>query len=647
MNYNAKFHSIFRTICCFSLYLTSIVCNLIPMTSAFFNEVTFVEPEYYSYEQLHPHMAYDQNGDLHMVWQDDRDQAPNHIYHRILYHSLMFNSSMRADRLTTCEIVDCDLDFPKIVLDFLDPSIGFMICSSGANPNYQLPSAAMMLSGTPPNPTWASIPPPISGGDSYRDFAIASKEKDIIAAWVAQGTIHLQHYDTVTQQWDSPLSMINPPSDTILWNVDIAMDDAGFIYIVCDSTNNQTSRSSVLACRSFLPFDVQSGFNEFRQVPDIQSYVLPSGNPSIDVKTIRGNVIVAISYTERVYVIDNINLACRCEINGDWINSSQMMGNRRIINDYTGTGYSIGESDVAIGPDGQILVVWSDNRPNLMPESRIYKAISYNYGNSYTEDELVSPRLSSSAAEYPVAAWSPINADYAIGYQKKVMLNYHVFAVVNQADFLDRCDSSPLNFWDVAQGVVLDNSIFHDPGLFGSSYRIQNSQTKGELVYDLGTDSAYGSVDLWFYDGLSTDTDFYVSLNGDDGTKAGIFRMLGVRNDISDSNYSINNGSSWIATMRPRTLNWHHLIMSVSEDGIEILLDPESVPLPVYVDLVFDNFSKVEIQGGSDTDPYNVDDIRVTTDLIPPSPVAIPALNTWGFMILSFGMIMLLWRKCH
>ncbi len=248
--------------------------------------------------------------------------------------------------------------------------------------------------------------------------------------------------------------------------------------------------------------------------------------------------------------------------------------------------------------------------------------VSFDFGESFGLDSLIDT-AGWEVLEKPCLSMGYTPGTIAVTYVHREGSDpHHPYTLVSFSEFYDSCDNPPAMFWDGYGGVTQDSSLYHGATGMGTSYRLASAMNRGELLRDYGTSEQQGVVELYFYDSMTDQADFSVILNNDN--LKGVIRMLGVRNDTTQSNYSYFDGTQWINWGGPRTVGWHHAIVTVNDTGILMELETSPGTYLSIADTAFTAFTSIEIEGGSDSDPYNVDDIRVEANSLnaaPPVPV--------------------------
>jgi hypothetical protein len=604
-----------------------IVSGFVPQGLAYYrygNSVLFVEPSQLASEQFQPSVEFDITGQLHMVWSDNRDIV-RHIYHRQMSRNGSFDPSGRADMEGECATFECNLDLPEIVFT-LSNNTGYMACYG----TYGSPFIAASQYDMTPIPLWTQVTSPDNSTPIGQHLSMDTYGIHVFLAYEYGNGIRLNRYTDVG--WDSPYTL-SPAAGITYSNPDIATDSIGFVYLVVDEFDSSLGIHRVLAARSNST-DSVSGFNSFREV-DTPDTLGIEANPAISVTGIApSNVYVAIGYIG-VFNGDGM-VYCRYEHNGGWSGGTPMIGNKSQACSWTsGAGMSPENPDITFARNHEIHMTWQDSR---LGQSEIFAAVSYNQAVFFLHDQRISiDAFGTSPATYPRLAQFPLDNDIVIAYQRRDTSGLsHVFATLDLAAFYDQCDDPSFLNWTSHNGVDVDTF-----GLNGLSFRLHSSTIKGQLIEDYGSNHMVGSVEFWFYDSLSEDPDFYMSMHGDDGVKSGVYRMVGISNATTKSDYSVYDGTSWQdLASHPRTNDWHHVVVLVQSEspGIMIYLDPEIDPVPVHASPNFVWFDQVIFQGGTDTDPYFVDDIRIVAE----AEINLPALTLPGSLLLLMAFAALL-----
>jgi len=262
--------------------------------------------------------------------------------------------------------------------------------------------------------------------------------------------------------------------------------------------------------------------------------------------------------------------------------------------------------NMAYAPGGsRLYVVWADDRDTF--NSEVYGVVSYDGGFSFNAVETLT-NMDKPIPEAPRVAVGTELGNMAVSFIAAEGAGSSPYVLLSVADFLDPCDGLPDVYWTSDSGVTVDYGVFFSPP---ASYRLETENLKGTLLRDYGPIEQSGSVSLLFYDDPTiTTADFEVGL--ENGNAKGVIRMLGVRNDISPSNYSYNSSGTWLDSGIARSLGWHFINFSVDPvDGLTMSIEYSPGSSVEWLDPAFTSFTSVTITGGDDASPYYIDDIQV------------------------------------
>jgi len=565
----------------------------------FGEEVSVIDPAYHSVNQMHPSLSFDSHGNLHFVWTDMRSDAgvfPPYIYHRYLDDSGFFSTSKRMMGAGDCDSQNCGPDFAEISFGFDDLNAGLAMAPMAVD--YSIRGAQLDIAAD----TWSDIASLIPAADSQGNIALTSTPGIENYMFLANSdydtisrAIKLERYNTTASEWDQYIYFVPTSSNIDLKYVDIGSDSDGYVYAVMEAWVDDLPLV-ILSGRTENPNNLDT-WGEFREV----SVYSETGQPAMAVRNFETDVETAFVW------IDGQRIYCRWEQNGDWISSTQVGGTLGLV---SASGGSPVNPDVVFGNYGEIYVVWQDQRTG---GNLIYMSVSYDQGQTFSDDQLISEK-NSYEATYPRITHDPATDSIAVVYQRAdTARNTHIYCRYNIADLYDSCAN--FDHWDAVVGSYVTDVESHDPDGFSFGF----SDTECSISQSYSKTFHTGSCDFYFFDSESTEADFYCTLTGTDGqVKAGVFRMLGARNEVSEANYSFNVNGVWQDTGRARTLGWHHVIMNVTHDGIETLLDPELDRTPIADDdsHLLIGFSSINFSGGADgvLDAYYLDDVRITLD---------------------------------
>lgn len=387
-----------------------------------------------------------------------------------------------------------------------------------------------------------------------------------------------------------------------------------------------------------MPLDPAPGFlAEHMITMSPRTSLFPHIDLAVTGDFVLGTLKVATAYQDPM-VPDKIIVAS-VEHNGDWVDSA-WTGNYTVLNAAPGASTLIRGPDLAFGVNKIFLyAVWFDDRAG---GECLFGAISFTGGLTWGHDRQLTygtPMLQN--PPQIITGYSPGNL--AVAYTRYTGVGISPHALVIMPLFYDGCDDDPATYWDSFTGVTPVFLPFH--GLQGRSYEMTNGSDRGRLERDFGPQENQGSVDLYFYDDIvNVNEDFYIGLDNDN--RRGVIRMLGVRNDTTNNNYWYYDGAEWInwGAEAVRSTGWHHVAMTVNEAGLYMSLEYADGEYATWYDPSYTAFTSVFIEGGSDTEPYYVDDVQV--EVLPlESPVAIPAASPLFLIMLLAGFAILLHRS--
>ncbi len=589
-----------------------------------------VESSYMTTGQAHPDLVFDLSQNLHLIWSGDPTMSIKRIYHRKVEPSGVWMATEPAAVDGSCTTVDCGFDYPAIAMG---NSTCMVVYPGGATHPSMDSTELNVTSGI-----WTFRGQADTGTQGpYPEVAVAAYGNFVFAAHQYQNGFRVVRYNSGVWETGSEFTWV--PGGSISYeNIDVAVDAEGFIYVVFDSLDSGSGFYGVGACRSIDPYDVTAGFHSIRIVesghPDFFY-----AHPSISVTGSESTSDLAVTIGWVHLNASNPQVYAMTEYNGTWYSIALFSGPGNKACSWTG-GVVSSDIDLVRDSNGTIQMVWLDYRTG---SNEVYGAVSYDDGANFLPDECIScgDGASGTVSDPAITRTTGSIKRTAVAYSRMVDGHDHVFLSYIASQFYDSCDTDFSN-WDSASGVVIDHSFSHDPG--GGSFRFQASKGRGLLANDFSPEQLTGTVDFWFFDSLSNTADFSFKISGDDGTKSGVYRMVGINNASSHSVYSIDQGlGSWSSTTVTRTADWHHMIVSVEDGTITIYLDPETNPAPIHTSSGFEFFNSIEFQGGTDTDPYYLDDVYLITETLR----ATPSMSTWGMILLlaAFGVLFFVQRN--
>ncbi len=585
--------------------------------------------------QTAPDLAFDQVGgsaeSLHMVW-SNFNGVSNHIYHQAITLDGIPTDSKVASSATP------NLGNPTIMFGLTDPNHGYMISADGFTGDF---FSAFLDMYEPPVFWWTPIDIVSTSSPVALDYSAATTSVFADSLWIAfadpTATRGLIFGKNTGAGWNlqtivdaSPLAEYHKPQ--------ICIDDLGYIYVVFQviegtpvgwfAMRSSTANPNPGMGMAFLDkrlitssmgaegcvCDVHGGLSETTDATFVTVWSENTG-------------------AGQIFSICEVDEQNPSPVTSLWQSSTPMGG---VLGQVSGTGaLDPVNPDVVLGWNRQINVIWEDDRNG--PETTIYGSRSYNLGGQFLFDRQMSFPHPGESMYDPTIAADPIRGHLAVGYTRGAATT-RVVGRLSTADHVNRCDASPsLAYWQNQAGITVNTTFFHDYTPNGSSYRVANGTNRGALAHDFSPNQVMGVVSLWFYDDptLNLNEDFWVIFEGDDGSRAGIFRMLGVRNETSTSNFCFNPTGlepDWqdSGISRGAAEAWHHVVIVVNEDGLQIYLDPETVTPAVIDDSSVATMLSIGVQGGSDAESYYIDDIHIAGILLP----IIPAMSVTGMIFL-------------
>lgn len=583
-------------------------------------EIPLVEPEHSDFYKEHIDTTFDMGNNAHAVWIDWRDGMGK-----------IFGNTVLRDRTTLISYPSYTGDpaiphsMPVILSDQLYPDRLYVLGTTDIVDPQELLLARYDL----------NLPGSVNPQDISSFPLMESMISDFQAVWTMDNLNFVFVYDTmlftgtysiVSNTWIE-FGPIDTNPDIVFSNPRLARDNMGYIYLTYNRFNTYLMQNTLVVRRSIEPCFLAQGFGPERQVDFDVSYEMV---PSI-AATGPGPAPLSVSIAYYREGATFPVILCATEVNGPWGAPVPLGGWVAQVN----TPYDILQ-DVHAGYDraGRLYVVW-------VSFDQLLGDISHDTGMSFGADRMLTP--AGMILSGPVSlALGNIAGNVAIGFMGDTGTSIYAnpYMLVSMSDIYDACDMHPslTGFWDTYTGVEVDIELFHgNTGYPLGSYRLTTESLRdGDgVIRDYGLVEQQGLVELYFYDSESVTADFTVGL--DNANARGVMRMLGVRNETNTHDYQYYNGTEWI-DWASRANGWHHVIITVDDDGIEMKLEavPDSGTYVTYQDAVFTSFTSIFIEGGSETDPYNVDDIRVETIPLGAPPVhPLPVDTLWSILILT------------
>lgn len=594
--------------------------SALPATVPVVSGITFSQPEIRLIEELfiaryqnEIDVSFDFDGNVHAVWNDDREG----IY-KIYGNTILTTGSPIGSYSCHAGISAETYVMPSIVSDMSNP-YGLFVIGTALTTPAQLIGSSYDIN---------YLPDSVHATDLMNDLELTPPitVDGLTAIWTDvwvnfvfeyDGSLYYGDFEYGSEIWTLRGSITPSPEDEYV-TPSLAKDSDGFIYLCYTTIDSFSITSTLVAQRSNDQFSFLSGFGpqrEIVQVGDTNGFV---SSISATGAFFNSDLQVAVIFYHNSAIPPYVT--CVCDHNGDWMSS---LGFNGVFNNLNpGIGNYVNGLDIAYDSVGRLYAVYVDDRSSI---PQIYGSTSYDYGDSFTLDQHI-PTNGYEILEQPSLAVGYTPGNIAVGYiHKEGALPHHPYILVSQSEFFDTCDFPPDIFWDSYGGVEADYALYHGLTGDGVSYRLITGEVKGELIRDYGTVENQGALELYFYDPVYLEpgaAEFSVALNNDN--LKGVIRMLGVRNDTNQSNYSYHDGSQWVDWGGARTVGWHHIIVTVNDDGIVMQLESSPGSYLSYQDMDFTSFTSIEIEGGGTSDPYNVDDIRVETYPVPLPPPPLP-----------------------
>lgn len=592
---------------------------ILPANAFYYGEPErFVESSYDGSDQFNQDMAFDDFGNIHVVWLDEEGTSTYQIFHRMKVHQ---GGNLPTGKIAfdpPCELVDCFLNRPMLTFGYEDLDRGFCVFSRGVSP-YGIEFSWIDFDESSFAWTYAGSLVPST---TTVDYAVASYNNHVFFIYGRMGGFRvLRMTDGVL---DGTMRDFIPNPDFTLYHPDICTDDEGYVYVVYETYNSSTLAYDRKVTRSELPEQIEM-FWAGRTVAGSSNFEYPS-IAATGTSTV-GDLRVGIGRVE--HTGSEYRVEGKVEVDGDWISGPVFLGHEALVQLADG-GQSASNADVAFGRDHAFHIVWRDN---TVVTYEAYASVSYDDAVSFTSPQCLNcDTTGHSTTLFPKIA-SSREGSHALAIalvQKDLSGSHHPWLIQLPTHYYDRCDTDFSN-WDSVSGVMIDATVSHD--VSGHSFRFETNTQRGLLYNDYQSAPITGNLDFWFYDTLSQTADFHARIEGDDGSKAGVYRMIGINNASSHTAYSVHGGTSWQVLSNQRTTGWHHVIIQVSGSGLEMLLDPETNAIPVLASNQFVNISRIEFEGGSSGDPYYLDDVTITAEVSPP----VPANSIVGILLAIIG----------
>jgi len=625
------------------LLLISVVFCVTTLTTPIFAQILFTQPPVKMVDSLHEYFdqtgvssCFDFHDNVHTSWIDTWS-GHNHSYASSILANGMFVGSYELYAGSSTD----DHSFTRSFPDFNDTHLLFSITlNDSSSPNPEFCGSELNIPDFPsfPNVVDTSCAMTANSMVDMGDFIYADGKIIYIAS--EESDLRLRAYDVATQTWDASEVVIAATGSYELFHPKMAADNDGYIYVVYDRFNSSTSKFDIGACRSVLSGDIQGGFGPEHSILATTADVEFDPDVAVTGAYSASDLVFAVSFVESITMATNVSMSH--EVNGDWTDNMYPSTIPLVLNTDNSPTLNVNGPDSVFDFDGDTLyVIWVDDRSGT---GNLYlRAVSNNASSPSDELCLLSGAIDIVDPPHISAGYNPGNL--AVTYLDQDGGSVSPFLLLSRASFFDTCDADPSAYWTSYSGVTVVPSPHHGPT--GSSYRLENSKTRGSLLQDYGSVEQTGSISLFFYDDPAIVTeDFIVTMNNDNSR--GVIRMLGVRNDTASNYYSYSmDGVTWQSMAAQRFLGWHEIIITVNASGITMQLEPfeGSGTYLTVTDSAFTSFTSIEIEGGGPTGAYNVDDIRVEAYPINNTSPNIPSSSPFSILAGAFLLGLFIWLK--
>ena len=608
------------------IFVIALTVGSVTLAEYYFSQENMISDSETGYNQENPSVTFDSAGTRHHVWTDYRYETgaypqPPYVFHRKIDTLGDVSQEKRTTMGLNCDVSPCGQDFGTFIHNSYSPDYGYVFCSNASSMNgYPVTVAREQIStdgwldftDTDVGAYQAFHYSACGSGNGSNYLFLASSNTDVDPIDIRFARFNMM----MTPAWDQIHYLTSPTG--AYGHVDIDSDADGYIYAVFVEYQSALP-STIQAVRSSQPYDVDS-FEVIRTVGGCSTDTYPQ----IDAHTIKGSPVVAIVWVE------NGAVYTRVEDDSNW-GSSTMNGYLSQVN--AGNSAVSDKADVCVGNNQEVYVVWDDDR-SANPE--IYMAVSYDLGETYPEEQLLTTALTSHGD--PKIALNENNNDICIAYTKEIGSTPYVHELMNLSAFYSQGNN--FDDWTSYQDVTISSDqAWSDPTSF------KFSGAPGELVKDFLPDASAGSFDFYFYDSLDINVDFRFEIAGSNGGKAGIVKMVGIHNDTDQAKYSaeLTGVKAWTALEISRSQGWHHILVTVENTGTKIYFDPETNPTPID-DVASDQltqFHSLKFMGGEqgNSAAYYVDDVRISRDRVGNAALDVPAMSPFGigFLLVIIG----------
>lgn len=584
-------------------------------------------------QQLGVQGEFDWNDNFHVVWQDTRDGNTQIYGTTIMPGTSVPLANYRTHNLFTAN----NLTFSRIHRSIYDiNSMYVMTLNTDLAATFSFCPSSLDYTGLPAAP---AVNDAVTGSSIVDAAGVTSAVmagvSTMVYAMEYNGNIYVRAFDVSTSTWDVAETVLSPPPDYTYHHPQLCTDAADYVYVIYDRFYTMNSEYDIAVQRSQSPANVSAfeaetvisgtltmdGFHD----PDIAACGAYPADLQVAIAWVDPGMITSIWYGY--------------ESNGDWTDTTWTGSAPLQLNPDVMSTVSVQGPELVFDANNITLyAAWADDRSGPMDLHFCAIETPYTVG---PDQQLTT---SAEIQDRPYVAAGPTMNNVAVVYSAIDGSFPSPFALMFRADFFDDCSIPPENtgYYTSVSGVFVDyTSVI--PLSPPACYRFENAYAKsGTLLLDYATTEHTGSIDMYFYDDetiTSEGDDFFITFNN--GNLKGVIRMLGVKNDISPTNYSYYNGVQWVASPLERNTGWHHVVISVGEGGIEMAM--EEYPLsgylaPVYSDGILTSFTSIQMEGGNAGSPYFVDDILLETNPADTAPISTPSTST-GFLIIALAVM--------
>ena len=566
---------------------------------------------------------FDNAGALHAVWKDNVSNVEQ------IYGTTVFRDGSYLGKFPAMICVPTqDYGLPHIFRNITDTSkmFAFAINRDAIPLNSLVEGAYWDLSFLPAAP---GVLPLVGTAQIMSSVPIDRDQFDMISvggivvfAVSIYPNIVIRPYDISSQTWGVE-TMIPANANHTLSFPRLAMDEPGYIYLSYNSRHMMLYDNELFVVRSSSPELTGSWLSPASVATDPSiafRAALAVEGQSLGQKT----ALVYLNYTLPQQIVANVALGNTWPTEGIWpgvpIVATSLSGGTDLLG-----------PDAAYAPGGtRLYIVWADDRE--VSNYELYGVTSYDGGLSFGIEETLTD-ANVPIPEPPRIAVGTELGNLAVSFVRSEGAGKSPYILMSVGDFLDTCDNLPELFWDSYPGVNVEYSFFFSPP---ASYQLVNAKQRGSLLRDFGTLEQTGHVSLYFYDDPSIiGADFWVAM--ENANSKGVIRMLGVRNDTTQENYSYNSNGTWLDSGISRQTGWHRIQMNVNAStGLMMSLEYSPGMSASWTDPGFSSFTSISIQGGDVGSPYYVDDIQVLA--LPIGGLPVPA-TSWLFMLTGIGII--------